>query len=284
MQTQIAMTDNLYVALAAILLLPMIPAFILYKFLPSKEPDEVGGETGSIGPVKGLSWKLKGAFAGYFLLVMVGLALQYFVMNSKQQKEIDALKQNLKFSADSIITLKSQMAASANPVVDWTVKGLITPGGSDNTKFFYDDGTTNNSPDGTFKLIKRSITSMGKATPPGWICVYNNKGFKIVSLNREIPHPDIAALDIAFDDTKHEIIIKKPIEVNSVAKDSVVAVANFIQKNPTILNTVVSTIDPNFIQKAELIKQEKQTRKIENIQFEKLKAEQIRLRPQRINQ
>jgi len=279
------MTDNLYVALAAILLLPMIPAFILYKFLPSKDPDEVGGETGSIGPIKTLSWKLKGAFAGYFLLVMVGLALQYFVMNSKQQKNIDTLSQSLKFSADSILTLKSQIMASANPVIDWTVKGLVTPAEREDTKFFYDDGTTNNSPDGTFKLIKRCITSQGKASPPGWICVYNSKkGFKIVSLNREIPHPDIAALNIAFDDSKHEIIIKRPIEINSFAKDSVVAVANFIQKNPTILNTVVTTIDANFIKKADVIKLEKLTRKTQNVQFERLKEEKMRLLPQRVNQ
>ena len=279
------MTDNLYVALSAILLLPIIPAFILYKFLPSKEPDEVGGETGSIGPVKALSWKLKGAFAGYFLLVMVGLALQYFGMNSRQQKQIDALNQSLKFSADSILTMKSQIIASANPVIDWTVKGLISPAEKEDTKFFYDDGTTNNSPDGTFKLVKRCIASQGTANPPGWICVYNSKkGFKIVSLNREIPHPDIAALNIAFDDTKHEIIIRKPIEINSIAKDSVVAVANFIQRNPTILNTVVTTIDRNFIAKADVIKEEKETRRIQNLGFEKIKAERIRVTLQRINQ
>ncbi len=282
------MTDNLYVALAAILLLPIIPAFILYKFLPVKDKfgaDEVGGEAAGIGPVKGLSWKLKGAFAGYFLLVMVGLALQYFVMNSKQQKQIDTLTQSLKLSGDSILNLKSQVLASANPVIDWTVKGLISPAEKEDTKFFYDDGTTNNAPDGTFKLIKRSIASMGTAAPPGWICIYNSKkGFKIVSLNREIPHPDIAALNIAFDDTKHEIIIKKPIEINSVATDSVVAVSNFIQKNPTILNTVVTTIDPNFVQKAEVIKKEKEIKKIQNLRFEQLKAQRLRIDPGRLPQ
>ncbi|MEO7312607.1 MAG: hypothetical protein ABIX01_19635 [Chitinophagaceae bacterium] len=278
------MTDNLYLALAAILLLPMIPAFILYKFLPVKGKDgadEVGGETGSIGPVKSLSWKLKGAFAGYFLLVLVGLTLQYFVMNSKQQKKIDDLSRSLQLSGDSIANLKLQVLASANPIIDWTVKGLITPAGKDDTKFFYDDGTTSNAPDGTFKLIKRCIASMGAATPPGWICVYNSKGFRIVSLNREIPHPDIAALNINFDDAKHEIIIKNPIEVNSVAKDSIVAVANFIQTNPALKEKIV-TIDPGFLQKAEVIKKEKEVKRVQNIQFEKLRLEHARLNPQKV--
>ena len=277
------MTDNLYVALAAILLLPMIPAFILYKFLPSKEPDEVGGETGSIGPLKGLSWKLKGAFAGYFLLVMVGLALQYFVMNSKQEKQINALTQSLKLSGDSILTLKSQILASANPVIDWHVKGAVTPGGKEGTRFFYDDGTTENAPDGSFELIKRCIASQGKAKPPKWVCIYNSTtGFKVISLNREIEHPDIAAFNIAFDDNTHEILIKKPIDINSQAKDSVIAVANFIQQNPE-LTQKVNEIKPDFLQKANKIKIQEDAIKVQNRQFEKLMIEKAKLRTDRVH-
>lgn len=112
--------------------------------------------------------------------------------------------------------------------------------------FFYDDGTTNNAPDGSFELIKRSIAKEGKASPPKWMCVYNlNTGFKVVSLNRDIEHPDIASYNIAFDDSKHEILVKKPIDINSIEKDSVVAVANFIEKNPE-LKAKVLEINPNF--------------------------------------
>lgn len=74
------MADNFYLTLAAILLLPLVPAFIIYKFLPASDTDVSG-------PYQGLSLKLKGAFAGYFLLVIVGLVLQYAVMNNKQEKK-----------------------------------------------------------------------------------------------------------------------------------------------------------------------------------------------------
>jgi len=269
------MSDNLYVALAAILLLPLIPAFILYKFLPVKgknTPDEVGGETGAIGPVKGLSWKLKGAFAGYFLLVLVGLALQYFVMNNKQQKEIDGLKAMLNLSSDSIATLKSQVLASANPVIDWHVKGSVVPRGKEGTRFFFDDGSTSNDPDGSFELIKRCIASEGVAKPPKWICVYNfSTGFKIVSLNRELGLPDIQDYNISFNDTTHEILIKKPIDINTQAQDSIVAVSNFIESNPEIKAKILQ-VNPTFLEKANMIK--------DRMRFEKLKDSQsIKLSP-----
>jgi hypothetical protein len=41
------MTDNFYLTLAAILLIPIIPAYILYKFLPASE-------TNVSGPFQGL--------------------------------------------------------------------------------------------------------------------------------------------------------------------------------------------------------------------------------------
>src|ERR1043166_5494092 len=45
------------------ILLPLTPAYILYKALPAK--------TNVTGPFKGLNIQLSGAFAGYFLLVLV---------------------------------------------------------------------------------------------------------------------------------------------------------------------------------------------------------------------
>jgi hypothetical protein len=47
------------------LLVPIIPAFIIYRFLPSK--------TYVKGPFKGLNINLTGAFAGYFVLVLLVL-------------------------------------------------------------------------------------------------------------------------------------------------------------------------------------------------------------------
>jgi phosphotransferase system glucose/maltose/N-acetylglucosamine-specific IIC component len=53
----------MYWALAAIILLPVLPAFLLFKALPSSA--EV------TGPFKSLTIKLGGAFAGYFAILLV---------------------------------------------------------------------------------------------------------------------------------------------------------------------------------------------------------------------
>ncbi len=233
------MADNFYLALAAILLVPIIPAYILYKFLPASDTDVSG-------PYQGLSLKLKGAFAGYFLLVMVGLALQYVIMNNKQERMIESLTEQAKQKDTTIAQLQSQLAASSNPVIDWRIKGAVWPEGKEGTRFFYGDGTTKNDPDGSFELVKRSIAKEGAAKPPRWICVYNiNTGFRVVSLNRDIGHPDIAAYNVSFNDSLYEILIKKPIDINSIEKDSVLAVANFIGKDPE-LKTKVQQTNPDI--------------------------------------
>jgi hypothetical protein len=53
--------------LAAVLLIPLVPAFILYKLLPSKAAVK--------GPFKGLDIALQGAFGGYFVLVLVAFGV-----------------------------------------------------------------------------------------------------------------------------------------------------------------------------------------------------------------
>ena len=144
------MTDNFYLSLTAILLIPIIPAFILYKFLPVSETDVSG-------PYSGLSLKLKGAFAGYFLLVLVGLALQYGIMNNKQERAIEALTESVKRKDTAIAQLQQQIHTANNPIIDWQIVGLVQPSSLEGTRFFYDDGTTQYNPDGSFQLIKRSL-------------------------------------------------------------------------------------------------------------------------------
>ena len=251
-----AMTDNFYLVLAAILIFPLIPAFIIYTKLPVGKGDDVDVS----GPFSGLTLKLKGAFGAYFLLVIVGLVLQYAIMNNKQEKTIVRMQNELSQKDTLIMQLNNQLAASANPVIDWHVKGLVQPAASEGTKFFYDDGTTDNEPDGSFELIKRCIASQGIAKPPKWVCVYNaSVGFNVISLNRDVNHPDIEKYNVAFNDDKHEILIRKPIDINSKAKDSTVAIANFIDKHPE-LKTQVLQIDPSLFQKANVIRAEKVNR------------------------
>jgi hypothetical protein len=246
------MTDNFFLALAAILLLPVVPAYIIYKFLPVGKPED----TDVSGPYKGLSLKLKGAFAGYFLLVIVGVVLQYTIMNNEQKKKISSLEFDAGQKDTLIQQLKNQLAASANPVIDWHVKGLIQPAGKEGTRFFYDDGTTNNAPDGSFELIKRCIASQGVAKPPKWVCIYNAAvGFNVISLNRELNHPDITKYNVAFDDSSHEITIKRAIEINSKEKDSTMAVANFFEARPELKAKALQT-DPALFRKAAVLKQQ----------------------------
>lgn len=263
------MIDNFYLALAAILLLPLIPAYIIYKFLPASDTDVSG-------PYKGLSLKLKGAFAGYFLLVLVAITLQYVIMSSKQGRSVQQLTEVLQQRDSLIGELKTKLTGV---VTDWYVKGLVTPAGTEGTRFFFDDGKTHSNPDGTFELVKRSIASEGTATPPKWMCIYNmNTGFKVVSLNRELEHPDIAAYNITFDDKMHVIKINKPININSIARDSIVAVSNFIDKNPE-LKTRVLQINPNFNLEAEKVKTELQNEKERRTTFERMQQRKKLLRP-----
>ncbi len=260
------MMDNFYLTLAAILMLPLIPAYILYKFLPASDTDVSG-------PYKGLSVKLKGAFAGYFLLVLVATALQYVFMGNKQARTIEILEADAKKNDSTITALKNQVNGA---VTDWYIKGLLQPPGKDGTRFFYDDGTTKNEPDGSFELIKRTLGKDGVSKPPKWMCVYNPvTGFKVISFNRELSHPDIGTYSVAFDDNQHVITINKPIEINSHEKDSIVAVANYVEKNPDLKMKVLQ-IDPSLIQKATAIKQEIQVNKIKLNEF---KQRQLKANP-----
>ncbi len=242
------MPDNFFLVLAAVLLLPLIPAYVLYKFLPASETDVSG-------PYQGLSIKLKGAFAGYFLLLLACLGLYFLIVNNKDKKTIEALNRKVNQQSQQIQLLRKQVN---NAVTDWYVRGLITPPGNTGTRFFYDDGTTMNNPDGSFELIKRSLGKEGLAQPPKWICIYDAKsGFKVISLNRAVNHPDIQAYGISFDDQKHEVLIRQPIEVNSIARDSIVAVANFVNQNPE-LKSKVQQLSPDLFQKADVIRRDQQ--------------------------
>lgn len=58
--------------LCGVFLVPLPPACLLYMFLPSK--------TSVSGPFKGLKINLQGAFAGYFLLVLLAFSFAFFVL------------------------------------------------------------------------------------------------------------------------------------------------------------------------------------------------------------
>lgn len=70
MTTSTSQLLQLCVLLGVVVLLPIIPAYVLYKTLPSR--------TVVSGPFKGLNIQLTGAFGGYFLVLLVVVGLVSF--------------------------------------------------------------------------------------------------------------------------------------------------------------------------------------------------------------
>src|SRR5688572_23964584 len=114
-------TANTFIyLLAAILLLPLIPAFLLYKFLPSK--------TNVSGPFKGLNLKLTGAFGGYFLLVLTAIGLFFPLLKNDQAKVIEQQNEKIK-----------QLETTLSNHQQWVMKGYIVSTSPKQTKVFFDE-------------------------------------------------------------------------------------------------------------------------------------------------
>jgi hypothetical protein len=103
--------------LAAVLLLPLVPAFLLYKFLPSRT--SVGG------PFKELNIKLTGAFGGYFLLVITAIGVFFPLLKNEQAKLIE--QQNEKIE---------ELENTMNSRQQWVMKGNILSTSPKQTKVF----------------------------------------------------------------------------------------------------------------------------------------------------
>lgn len=102
---------NTVVLLSVVVLLPLIPAFLLYKYLPSKTIAE--------GPFKGLNVHLTGAFAGYFLTFITAGGMAELSATSD-------LKEKINKSEEQIIELEEQLKRERDSQVDlWTIKGPI---------------------------------------------------------------------------------------------------------------------------------------------------------------
>src|SRR6476619_1680989 len=90
--------------LAAVLLLPLVPAFLLYKFLPSR--------TTVSGPFKGLNLTLTGAFGGYFILVLTAIGVFFPLLKNEQAKVIEQQNEKIK-----------QLENSMSSHQQWVMKG-----------------------------------------------------------------------------------------------------------------------------------------------------------------
>lgn len=196
------MTNTFLIVLPAILLVPLVPAFILYKYLPSK--------TNVTGPFKGLNLKLSGAFGGYFLLVIIAAGIFFPLMRNEQQQTIEKLEAEL-------LAVKDESKLHQQ----WSMEGSILSSSPKETKIFFDEKGSEFYETGDFKM-KFNCELEGK-TPdlPRAICIFNKKdGYKVININRSLNPEDIKTYGITFDDSLRHIRIMNKIDIESKKRDS----------------------------------------------------------------
>jgi hypothetical protein len=98
------MTENLLV-LAAVVLLPLVPACILYRFLPSN--------TIVNGPFQGLNLQLTGAFGGYFLVLLAAFGF-YHTLPDNHQPETEEIW-TLRGKVPALVTNSNDLQLSVRP-------------------------------------------------------------------------------------------------------------------------------------------------------------------------
>src|SRR5258708_14853061 len=198
--------------LAAVLLLPLIPAFLLYKFLPSRT--SVGG------PFKGLNIKLTGAFGGYFLLVITAIGVFFPLLKNEQTKIIEQQNEKIK-------ELENTMSSHQK----WVMKGNILSTSPKQTKVFFDQRGTDFWETGEFSMNFNAELQEGKPVLPKALCIFNkDDGYKVLNLSRDFKSDDIKNFGINFDDSTHTIKIDSTIDIQSKAKARIEAENNLLEK------------------------------------------------------
>ena len=142
------MIENL-LTLAAVILLPIVPACILYKLFPAK--------TIVKGPFKGLNINLTGAFGGYFLVLLIAVGFIQ-IEGPSQTYDIWKVEGTIKFGDDS--------------------------GSMQNLKFLLEPSTITTEPNGTFKMNIMTVPdySNGKELP--WLLLDHN-GYRTETVKLE---------------------------------------------------------------------------------------------------
>ena len=230
-------TNTFLYVLAAVMLLPLIPAFLLYKFLPSR--------TSVSGPFKGLNIKLTGAFGGYFLLVLTSIGIFFPLLKNDQAKIIEQQSQRIK-----------ELENTVNGKQQWVMKGNVVSTSPKQTKVFFDESGTSFYETGEFSMNFNADLQNGKAALPKALCIFNkDDGYKVLNLSRDFNSTDIKAFGINFIDSSHTIMIDSAIDIQSKAKVKIQTENELLQKlkvNPSILYTykpdsVVKLLKPRMM-------------------------------------
>jgi hypothetical protein len=222
--------NNLFLlALTAILLLPLVPAFLLYKFLPSK--------TNVSGPFKGLNIKLTGAFGGYFLLVLTSLGIFFPILKNQQQKQIEVLQQKI-----------TELTNNAGKQENWQLHGIVASTSPQQTTLFFNRQGARFEPTGEFEMAFAVDKMNGKAILPKSVCIFNKAdGYKVVNISRELAsNDDIKNLNITFNDSLRQIEVGNVIDIQSKEKARLETETKLLEKiktnqiNPIIYQPVAN--------------------------------------------
>jgi hypothetical protein len=176
------MNDLVLISFA--ILLPLTPAYILYKALPAK--------TRVAGPFKGLNIQLSGAFGGYFLLVLVIVG---FISTRPQRidprYEVWKLRGKMNFDSTWTDAQKQNLQLS------------LIPG---NQRIY---------PDGSFEmLVAPEIAEGSKLKFPK--LMIRQDGFQIVTIDLDNAEPPIygqLVQTVSKDFRSKDVEVKTPIEL-----------------------------------------------------------------------
>lgn len=197
---------NTLIIMAGILLIPLLPAFVIYKFLPSK--------TAVKGPFKGLNINLTGAFSGYFLLVIINSAVAYGAINSHLKSELEKSKTEIAGLNSKIDQMRLEMSKEKAKYQSWKMFGTIESKSPEMTKIFIDEENISINALGKF-TASLLLKCDEKKTPhlPGAICFFNKgEGYHVLDpRNEEFVNIDTLA---------NHIEIKEKIKLSIPIKDA----------------------------------------------------------------
>ena len=177
-------------------LVPLIPAYILYKTLPA--------ETSVKGPFQGLKINLSGAFGGYFLLVLIAFAFSLKLISDSNIKRIETLSRENK-------ALKAENEKIMSQYEYWTIEGQVTGDLPEKTKLFVDCRTTHFASTGDFSSNIYLRKEPNSSIIPAALCFFNTEdGYKVINLNKNTSK-DFDLFGIRIDEQKKKISLTKPV-------------------------------------------------------------------------
>ena len=177
-------------------LIPLVPAYILYKTLPA--------ETSVSGPFQGLKINLSGAFGGYFLLVLIAFAFSLKLITDSNIKRIDKLD-----SQNTVLKTENEQLKSQYEY--WTIEGQVTGDLPEKTKLFIDNRKTHFASTGDFSSNIYLRKEPNSSVIPAALCFFNTEdGYKVINLNKNTSK-DFDLFGIRIDEEAKKISLTKPV-------------------------------------------------------------------------